>query len=135
MFKSIAAILLLANLGISAWAQTAPAVGSYSAKIKYQQEIALAFRDFSLTFKGRETTDYRTASGQRIPFGPRFVFELSTPSEHRSISWSSGTGVIAPANFRVGTSCFALELSYSDRLGKLAPDELVISQAPSSQCR
>jgi hypothetical protein len=46
------------------------------------------------------------------------------------VSWSSGTGDIGPALFRVGSKQFALELSRSDKLGPLKANELVISRAP-----
>jgi hypothetical protein len=45
------------------------------------------------------------------------------------VSWSSGTGDIAPVEFEIGGKHYQLELRHSEKLGKLQDNELVIWQA------
>jgi hypothetical protein len=45
------------------------------------------------------------------------------------VSWTTGTGLIGPMDFEIGSKHYQLELRHSDKLGKLQDNELVIWQA------
>jgi hypothetical protein len=44
------------------------------------------------------------------------------------VSWTTGTGIIDPTDFEFDGKRYHLELSHSEKLGKLKDNELVIWQ-------
>ena len=98
----------------------------YGAKVVFKKSVPQAFPDFVLTYLGQ-----RKVASEKLPRG--FVyhdFRVAVSSGTQTVSWSSGTGDIGPALFKVGGKNFALELSRSDKLDRLREDEVVISRAP-----
>ncbi len=98
----------------------------YAARVRFRKAAPISFPDFVLTYLGE-----RRVASERFPRGFLFHdFHVAGAAGPQTVSWSSGTGDIGPALFRVGSKQFALELSRSDKLGVLKPNELVISRAP-----
>jgi hypothetical protein len=98
----------------------------YGTKTTFKKAVPVTFPDFVLTYVGE-----RKVASEKFPRG--FVyhdFRIAAVPGTQTVSWSSGTGDIGPALFKVGGKNFALELSRSDKLGRLREDEVVISRAP-----
>lgn len=94
----------------------------YGDKIKFWQNQPIKFTDFSLTYIGE-----RRVTSDNFPRGFLYRdFKLEAGKDEQTISWSSGTGDIGPTRFTVGGQNYELELGMSDKLGKLAEDELVV---------
>lgn len=116
-------VLGIALGSLSAIAFGAGAVNAYGTKVPFAKARPLQFPDFTLEYAGE-----RRQSSERFPRG--FVYHefiVSTASERITVSWSAGTGDIGPAIFAIARTQFGLELVMSDTLGRLKPDELVIS--------
>ena len=102
--------------------QAAPA---YGVKVRYTQNQPLAFPDLTLEFVGQRKVD----ASPNFPRGFTYYdFKVSQGDRMQTISWSAGTGDIGPTLFEVGGQNYWLELSMSDKLGRLAEDELVLWQ-------
>jgi hypothetical protein len=97
-----------------------------SPKVVFKKDTALNFPDFVLTYLGERHVKSPQYSRGFIYHD----FHVTSGPEAQKISWSSGTGDIGPAVFKVGAKQFALELRRSDKLGPLKENELVISRAP-----
>ena len=96
------------------------------AKVSYKKDTPVQFGAFSLTFIGQ-----RRVTLEKYPRGFLYYdFRLTDPHGTQTISWSSGTGEIAPLRFKVGSEEFELELQRSDKLGKLKENEMVVSRVP-----
>lgn len=94
----------------------------YGEKIKFRQNQPVKFADFNLTYVGE-----RRVSSDNFPRGFLYHdFKLEAGKDVQTISWTSGTGDIGPARFTVGGQNYELELGISDKLGRLADDELVV---------
>jgi hypothetical protein len=114
-------------LGMVAFAM--PACGSgkggssgYGTKVKFSKGTPISFPDFDLKYIGT-----RKVSSSTYPRGFLYHdFEASRGSTTKIVSWSAGTGDIGPAAFQFGGAEFWLELSRSDKLGKIAENEVVI---------
>ena len=92
----------------------------------YKKGAPVVFPDFALTYLGER----RKAAP---PYPRDFIyqdFRVSAAQGEQIVSWSAGTGAIGPALFNVGKKKFALELSWSDKLGRLSKGELVMTQMP-----
>ncbi len=120
-------VLLLAALagcaGVFLFLNTAQGA-DYGVKTAFQKNVALIFPDFDLTYLGE-----RSVSGGKFP--RPFIysdFRVARGSHSQTVSWSSGTGDIGPANFIFGGKNYALELRLSDRRGKLGDNQLVIER-------
>jgi hypothetical protein len=95
----------------------------YGAKVAFKKGVAVTFPDFVLTYLGE-----RQVSSKVYPRGfTHHDFQVGSGADAQQISWSSGTGDIGPTMFKVGAKQFALELSRSDKLGPLKPNELVVT--------
>jgi len=106
----------------------ASSAADFGTKVVFKKNAPVAFADFVLTYLGE-----RRVASDRFPVGFLYHdFHVASAAGTQTVSWSSGTGDIGPALFRVGSSKFALELSRSDKLGRLKPNELVISRAPQA---
>ncbi len=98
----------------------------YGARVGFKKDGPISFADFTLTYLGE-----RHVASERYPRGFTYHdFRVAGATGTQTVSWSSGTGDIGPALFRVGSKSFAVELSRSDKLGPLKADEVVISRAP-----
>jgi len=94
----------------------------YGEKITFWQNQPIKFTDFNLTYTGE-----RRVSSDKFPNGFLYQdFKAKTEKDEKTISWSSGTGDIAPIVFEIGGKNYELELRISDKLGKLAENELVV---------
>ena len=127
---SVAAAVLAGALAL--WTPAtldAGGVAAYGAKITFTKGKPIAFRDFQLEYLGPR----RVQSPQ---FSRGFLhhdFVASKGSERVPVSWSAGTGDIGPSVFVISRKTFWLELTASDTLGRLKPNQLVISyKGPAS---
>ena len=123
-------------LCLFSWALSiVPVVQAASGKQRYGRRVyfalnqEIAFPDFTLRYTGRTHVDSPV-------FPPGFTYEnfVAKDGKHEQIvPWSGGTGIIAPVRFEVGKKSFRLELGYSEQLGALRRNELVILPAPQNQ--
>jgi hypothetical protein len=94
----------------------------YGAKAEFRPNRRVEFPHFSLTYTGE-----RRVSSAQFPRGFLYHdFKIETVNEAQTISWTSGTGDIGPTSFSIGGKKYDLELGMSDKLGKLAENELVV---------
>lgn len=117
--KSWIAIWVL--LGIAACASAdAPA---YGEPTRFAKGREIVFPDFSIRYLGE-----RQVAGPQFPRGFRYYdFEVKAGGETRTVSWTSGTGVIDSASFEIGGKPFELEMRGSvARKGWLRDDEFVL---------
>ena len=99
---------------------------NYGAKITFRKAAPVAFPDFVLTYIGE-----RKVASEKFPRGFLYHdFRVATAQGTQTVSWSLGTGDIGPTHFKAAGKNFALELSRSDKLGRLREGEVVISRAP-----
>lgn len=112
----------MAALGMPACAAVKTPTASYGAKAKYSKGTTLHFPDFDLTYLG-------TRKESSEVFKPGFTFEdfrVSHGSRSDTVSWTSGTGLIVPRQFKFGGGTFQLMLHHGGPVGKLKSDELVV---------
>lgn len=84
--------------------------------------MPVKFEDFTIVYIGE-----RRASSDIFPRGFLYHdFKIQIQIEEKTVSWTSGIGDIAPTAFEIGGKNYELELKISDKLGKLAENELVI---------
>ena len=95
---------------------------AYGTKVKFSKGATLSFSDFDLTYTG-----IRKVPSSAYPRGFTFHdFEAARGGTIKRVSWSSGTGDIGPTVYQFDGKEFWLELSRSEKLGKLAENEMVI---------
>lgn len=101
---------------------TGDSIAGYGEKIRFAPNAPVYFENFGLTYLGE-----RRVASDKFPRGFLFHdFKIEAGSQQQTVSWSSGTGDIAPAAFQIAGQNYELELRISDKLGKLAENELVI---------
>jgi hypothetical protein len=100
-----------------------PDAAEYGTKVRFGKDRSVTFPHFTLTYVGD-----RRVKSRVYPRGFLFHDFRVTNGGTQTISWSSGTGEIAPTEFKVGRRRFSLELSRSEKNGRPDPDELVINQ-------
>jgi hypothetical protein len=101
-----------------------PTVTPYGVKVSYRKGTAITFSDFTLTYQGK-----RRVVPPQFPHGwDAYDFTARHGTSEKAVSWSAGTGDIGPAVFMIGGKEYMLELSYSDRAGRLREGELVVSR-------
>lgn len=114
----------MAALGLPACAAVKPSTTSYGTKVRFSKGTTLHFPDFDLTYLGRR----KEASEV---FTPGFTFEdfrVSHGSHSDTVSWTSGTGLIVPRQFKFRGGTFQLMLYHGGPVGKLKSDELVVAK-------
>lgn len=118
-----AVVLLTTLLGCCVSACAEAGVAPYGAKVAFQQDRPIQFRDFALTYLGE-----RRVGSKVYPRGFLYYdFRVVSGSEKAEVSWTSGTGEIGPQRFAANGKLFLLELRFSESLGRLAPNELVVT--------
>jgi len=113
------ALLLLFLLSVGA---NLPAA-DYGRKEKFAKGRPLVFPDVELTFAG-----VRKVSTPKFPPGFTYYdFNVTRGGESKTVSWSSGTGLIDWTDFEIGGKKFILELKGARAFkGWLKDDELVL---------
>ena len=97
---------------------------AYGTKVKYSKGAVLNFPDFDLSYTGS-----RHVASSKFPRGFDYEdFTVTKGGTTQKVSWSSGTGVIDWADFKVGRANYALELRGSRKFGWLKDDELVVTR-------
>ena len=99
---------------------------NYDTVVSFSKGEKIQFSDFKLEFTGTRDEKKEFPNGNSLNF--RFYdFVLSNDKTTKNISWSSGTGDIAPLDFEFDGKKYQLELSNSEKLKtKLGNNELVI---------
>ena len=97
-------------------------IHNYGEKNVFKKGKSLDFPDFRLTYLGQR----RVKSELFLRGFVYYDFRVTSGNISETISWSSGTGDIAPLEFRIENKIYVLELAISDKLGKLKNNELVI---------
>lgn len=110
----LVALLVLAVNGFAA---------DYGKKEKFAKGKALVFSDVELTYLGT-----RVVKTPKFPPGFTYYdFKVTKGAESKTVSWSSGTGLIDWADFEIGGKKFMLELKGSRAFkGWMKDDELVL---------
>lgn len=97
-------------------------MNSYGEKIKFQNKKEITLPDFSLKFIGE-----RRVASVEYPRGFLYYdFDVSKGDLKKTISWTSGTGDIAPLDFEFSGRNYFLELGASDIVKPLGRGELIV---------
>lgn len=113
--------LAIAVYGVRAATPSEP----YNAKVTFAEGTPVPFKDFTVTYVGK-----RHVVPKQYPRGWWiYDFKIEAGGKEQKVSWSAGTGDIAPARFEVGGRTFQLELSMADKIGQLKENQMVVSPA------
>ena len=105
-----------------------PPVVAYGQKVEFRKDRAIRFADFTLAF-----LQQRQVLSSAFPRGfVYYDFRATSGEETTEVSWTEGTGDIAPAPFRVAGTAFLLELKLSEAAGRLKDGELVVRRAEAA---
>jgi hypothetical protein len=98
----------------------------YGEVVQFKENEVLQFPEFSLVYVGETNT--------KVDFNPNLEFiyynfvVTALDGKEKKISWSAGTGLIAPVDFSIGNKLYQLELGYAESIDRrLANNEMVIS--------
>ena len=98
---------------------------AYGTRVKYRPGQKIEFPDFAVVYVGERR--------KTVPVYPRpfiyYDFKVRKGNAEKMVSWTIGTGLIGPMEFKIGGKHCQLELRHSNKLGKLNDNELVIRQA------
>lgn len=111
--------LLLSACGVNSGSDNS--VEKYGEKVSYADGKELKFPDFSIKFTGKRET---ATSPVKMT---TYDFIVTKGDKTQTVSWSSGTGDIAPTFFNFEGTDFVLELGMSDVMkGALGEGILVL---------
>ncbi len=97
---------------------------SYNSKVKFRQGKQINFPDFTIEYTGKRSIP---GPGNAKWSMTVFNFTLLKGDQPKQISWSSGTGVVAPLLVEFNQEKFIIELGYSPTIKKwLKKNEFVI---------
>jgi len=120
----ILAVSILSFMGIGCSSKTGGA--DYNTVVSFSKGEKITFPDFVLEYRDERVVDKFLPNGSSVKM--KFHdFEANNGGERVIVSWSSGSGDIAPSPFEIGGNKYELELAVSEKLSKnLAENELVI---------
>ncbi len=98
----------------------------YSTKITYSKGQELHFKEFILTYEGKEERD---VPGSKLKV-THYNFEINCEGELKKISWSHRLSEIAPTLFQCQEKKFELEKASNGE--KFGENEMIITIAPGS---
>jgi hypothetical protein len=102
--------------------------GDYETVVTFKLNKTIKFPDFRLTFTGERQEISKFPNGNSFTF-TYFDFTISNKKYEKKVSWTAGTGDIAPINFEFNGMKFSLELRFLEKKNKkLDDDELVITK-------
>jgi hypothetical protein len=114
----------VAGLGLPACAAMKDSTAAYGAKVTYAKGTTIHFPDFDLTYLGT-----RKEPSKVYPRGFTYEdFRVSKGSRSTTVSWTSGTGLIAPRAFEFGGQKYQLMLAFGGPGVKLKNNELIVAK-------
>lgn len=125
--RFVIAALMLPGIAFSQGAEEPPRVERYGTFVSALKGRTIEFPDFKLTYLGQPKQE----SGVPVVV---HQYELEGASGKVVIQWAS-VGNIAPHHFCFGGNSYSLELLHSEKLGDLAPYEIVIWKLPEDRCK
>ena len=115
----------MAFAGLMSCRHAASEKTAYGTRVKYVPGQKIEFPDFTIEYIGERR--------KTVPVYPRpfiyYDFKVRKGNAEKMVSWTIGTGLIGPMEFKIGGKHCQLELRHSNKLGKLNDNELVIRQA------
>jgi len=115
--RRLATILILILLAVAA----APRAVPYNKKVTFRMGELLRFPRFTIEYIGI------TSPGvPQLHLAPTHGFRVRRGTETIAVNWSTGTGDIGPAEFKLGGRTYWVELAHSDQYGWLKRDEMVV---------
>ena len=125
MRRILSTILCAVGLTASHADSAEPAPVPYGTKVTFHEGRPIKFPAFELIYTGK-----RKVVPPQYPRGWwAHDFQVRNGKTEQKVSWSAGTGDIGPTRFTFAGAAYDLELTRSDKLGKLKDDELVVSPA------
>jgi hypothetical protein len=107
--------------------QSATNIASYNSKVQFSQGQVINFPDFNLQYTGKSSTPGPNGAQWSID---DYNFIINKGNNQQQIAWSSGTGLVLPIPFSFNGKNYTIEMAYSQKLGDLSNNELVIEEAP-----
>jgi len=99
----------------------------YSKPVKYSKNTPVQFPDFDITYIGERKESIPFHDGKEITI-IYHDFKINNDKYYRTVTWTSGTGDIAPEDFEFNGMKFRLELRYFEKeKRKLENGELVVT--------
>ncbi len=119
--KSVLILVMASLMSVSICSNETSAKHEYGSIIIFTENDTLSFDDLSLQYIGNHR--------EEVPSYGEFLlsnFQIWNQNTDTIVSWTDGTGEIAPAEFQFAGDNFRLELEYSLELGMLESNELVL---------
>jgi hypothetical protein len=100
-----------------------PKLAPYGQPVRFAKNRVIEFHDFTVRYLGQR----RVSSPVFKPGFLYYDFEVAGRGGPQTVSWSSGTGVIDAASFKVDGRPYELELKATvARKGWMRDDEMVV---------
>lgn len=118
-------------LNLNCFSRNSGGKQEYETIVSFSKGEKIEFADFILEYVGEREQKSTFPNGNSFIFHYKdfTVSEKGKPENKKTISWSAGTGEIAPASFDFNGKNFTIELSHADKFkGWLKDDELVITK-------
>lgn len=102
--------------------------GEYNKITSFSENKPIKYPDFELTYIGERKQTSTFPNGNSFTF-TYYDFKVRNEKEEKTVSWTTGTGVIEPVNFEINGMKFMLELRYWEKeKKKLDEDVLVVTK-------
>lgn len=124
MFNSIIVLMVFSLFGLNC--TKAGDTTDYNKVVEYEKGKVIKFPEFTLEYLDERSEKKDFPNGNSITF-KFFDFKLTSEKETKVISWSFGSGDIAPVDFEFEGKKYQIEMSNSEALKqRLKKNEIVI---------
>jgi len=126
--KTIYLIIYIFLFSLFFYCSKSDSPAEYFKPVKYSKNEPVKFADFEITYLGerRETVPFNNGKELTMVFHD---FKITKDNLNKTVSWSSGTGDIAPVEFNFNGMKFQLELRYYEKeKKKLDDNEMVVTK-------
>jgi len=118
-------------LNLNCFSRNSGGKQEYGSIVSFKKGEKIEFVDFILEYVGEREQKSTFPNGNSFTFHYKefTISDKDKPENKKTVSWSSGTGEIAPASFSFNGNDFTIELSHADKFKEwLKEDEMVITK-------
>lgn len=106
---------------------------SFGSRVSIREFYSVSYPGFTITSLGQRKNGFYPGTERRL--APIYDFKVESIGYEKIVSFSQGTGDIAPTPFIVQSKCYALEVRHREGFALFGGNDLIVNEVALEFCK